>query len=130
LLGGEIFTEGVFTRLLLWAAAVVAYILFWFALSVAINAFNWKSATNAVALAAFWLLFVVIIPSLTGVLVTTVYPVPSRVEMINATREASSAATAKGSQLLAKYTEDHPELVQGELIRRTRRREFTSCRKS
>lgn len=113
-LGGEIFAEGVLMRLLLWAAAVVAYILFWFALSVAVNAFNWKSATNAVALTALWLFFVVIIPSLTGVLATTIYPVPSRVEMINATREASSTATAKGSELLAKYTEDHPELVQGE----------------
>lgn len=112
--GGNLFAEGVLMRVFLWAAAVVVYILFWFALAVAVNAFNWKSATNAVALAALWLFFVVIIPSLTAVLVSSIYPVPSRVEMINATRDASSAATAKGSQLLAKYTEDHPELVQGE----------------
>ncbi|HXG82464.1 MAG TPA: DUF3526 domain-containing protein [Pyrinomonadaceae bacterium] len=112
--GGNLFAEGVLIRILLWTLAVVVYISFWFALSVAVNAFNWKSATNAVALAALWLLFVIIIPSLTGVLVTTVYPVPSRVEMINRMRDASSEASTQGSQILAKFTEDHPELMQGE----------------
>jgi ABC-2 type transport system permease protein len=33
--------------------------------------------------------------------------------MIQATRRASAEATAKGSQLLAKYFEDHPELTAG-----------------
>jgi ABC-2 type transport system permease protein len=54
---------------------------------------------------------VLILPSLLNVAVTTVYPVPSRVEMIQATRRASAEATARGSQLLAKYLEDHPELT-------------------
>ncbi len=112
--GGNLFAEGALFRALLWTLAVVTYVSFWFALAIAVNAFNWKSATNAVALAAVWLLFVILIPSLTGVLVTSVYPVPSRVEMIGAMRDASSEATARGSQLLAKYMEDHPEMVQGE----------------
>ncbi len=113
--GGKLLTaEGALLGAVLWAAAIVAYIAFWFALAIAVNAFNWKSATNAIALAAVWLLFVILIPSLTGVLVTSVYPVPSRVEMIGAMRDASSDASARGSQILAKYTEDHPELVQGE----------------
>jgi ABC-2 type transport system permease protein len=115
LLGGNsFFVEGALVRVLLWSAAVVVYIAFWFAAAILINAFNWKSATNAVALAAVWLLFVIIIPSLAGVLATSLYPVPSRVEMIGAMREASSAASARGGEILAKYTEDHPELVQGE----------------
>jgi ABC-2 type transport system permease protein len=38
---------------------------------------------------------------------------PSRVQMVQAVREASDAATARGSQLLAKYYEDHPELAPG-----------------
>ncbi len=112
--GGNPFAEVVLIRAFLWTLAVVVYVAFWFALAVAVNAFNWKSATNAVALAAVWLLFVIIIPSLAGVLVTTIYPVPSRVEMINQMRDASSEAAAQGSQILAKYTEDHPELMQGE----------------
>jgi ABC-2 type transport system permease protein len=36
---------------------------------------------------------------------------PSRVEMIEALRAASDEASAKGTQLLAKYYGDHPELA-------------------
>jgi ABC-2 type transport system permease protein len=105
--------EGVWLRLLLWIGVVAGYGAFWFALAIAVNALGKSSATNALALAGLWLVFVLLIPSLLNVAVTTAYPVPSRVEMIQATRRASAEATAKGSQLLAKYFEDHPELTAG-----------------
>ncbi|HUA85072.1 MAG TPA: DUF3526 domain-containing protein, partial [Bryobacteraceae bacterium] len=41
----------------------------------------------------------------------SLYPVPSRVEMIQAMREASIQANQKGSMLLARYWEDHPDLA-------------------
>jgi ABC-2 type transport system permease protein len=114
LLGGVRLTaEGTWWRLLFWIGIVVAYGAFWFALAVAVNAFGKSSATNALALAGLWLVFVLLVPSLLNVAVTSIYPVPSRVEMIQATRRASAEATAKGSQLLAKYFEDHPELTAG-----------------
>ncbi len=111
--GGSLTAEGAFPRMILWISAAVVYVAFWFATAVAVNAFGWKSATNAVALAGIWLFFVVLVPALLNVAVTTLFPVPSRVEMINASRDASGEASARGSQLLAKYTEDHPELVAG-----------------
>lgn len=104
---------GAVSRLLLWFGVVAAYGAFWFALALLVSAFGKSSATNALALAGLWLVFVVIVPALLNVAVTTVYPVPSRVEMIQATRRATAEATAKGSQLLAKYFEDHPELTAG-----------------
>lgn len=114
LIGGvKLTSEGAWWRLLFWIGVVVAYGSFWFALAIAVNAFGKSSATNALALAGLWLVFVLLIPSLLNVAVTSVYPVPSRVEMIQATRRASAEATAKGSQLLAKYFEDHPELTAG-----------------
>jgi ABC-2 type transport system permease protein len=114
LLGGVNLTaEGAWWRLLCWIGIVAAYGAFWFALAVAVNAFGKSSATNALALAGLWLVFVLLVPSLLNVAVTSIYPVPSRVEMIQATRRASAEATAKGSQLLAKYFEDHPELTEG-----------------
>ncbi len=100
-------------QLLSWIGIVAAYGAFWFALAVAVNAFGKSSATNALALAAAWLVIVLLVPSMLNVAVTSIYPVPSRVEMIQATRRASAEATAKGSQLLAKYFEDHPELTVG-----------------
>jgi ABC-2 type transport system permease protein len=114
LLGGvKLAAEGAWWRLLFWIGIVAAYGAFWFALAVAVNAFGKSSATNALALAGLWLVFVLLIPSMLNVAVTSIYPVPSRVEMIQATRRASAEATAKGSQLLAKYFEDHPELTAG-----------------
>jgi ABC-2 type transport system permease protein len=57
---------------------------------------------------------VVLVPSLLSMLATTAYPVPSRVEMIQAMRVASDDANAEGSKLLARYYEDHPELASGD----------------
>ncbi|MGH9631627.1 MAG: ABC transporter permease [Bryobacteraceae bacterium] len=96
---------------LLWSAAVIVYGLFWFFLAVTVNAFGSASSTNAVTLSAMWLLLVLILPSALNIAITTAYPVPSRVELINELRAASNSATSRGSQLLAKYYEDHPELV-------------------
>jgi ABC-2 type transport system permease protein len=111
--GVKLTAEGVWWRLLCWIGIVAAYGAFWFALSIAVNTFGKSSATNALILAGLWLVFVLLIPSMLNVAVTSIYPVPSRVEMIQATRRASAEATAKGSQLLAKYFEDHPELTAG-----------------
>jgi ABC-2 type transport system permease protein len=110
--GGNLAGDGA-ARFGLWTLAVLIYSFFWFALVVLINSFRWKSATNALALAGLWLFFVIVVPSLTGVFVMTAHPVPSRIEMINAAREASTEASAEGSRLMARYQEDHPELMQG-----------------
>ncbi|MCA2971652.1 MAG: DUF3526 domain-containing protein [Acidobacteriaceae bacterium] len=105
---------GAEVRLLLWVAVTVAYGSFWFALAVAVNAWGRSSPTNAMALAGLWLLFVVVIPAVLNVGVKAAYPVPSRVELIQATRVAGDAATRQGAQLLARYLEDHPEMAPAE----------------
>jgi ABC-2 type transport system permease protein len=48
-----------------------------------------------------------------NVFVKVAHPVPSRVELINSMRNASSEASAQGSKLLDRYLEDHPELAVG-----------------
>jgi ABC-2 type transport system permease protein len=111
LVSGETLENGGLFRLGLWTIVIAAYGAFWFALAVAINGLGRSSATNALALTGMWLLIVMIIPSLVSVASTALYPVPSRVEMVQATRSASKSASTRGSQLLAKYLEDHPELA-------------------
>ncbi|WP_169977365.1 ABC transporter permease [Tautonia rosea] len=114
-LSGQDAAEGDFTsRLALWLAIVVSYGAFWFALAVAINALGRSSATNAVALAGTWLLLVAVVPALVNVLVRATYPVPSRVELVQAIRNASNEAQTEGTRLKARYFEDHPELVGAE----------------
>ncbi len=111
LLGGaDLGVWGAGVRLLLWFAVVIAYGAFWFALAIGIHALGGSSSTNAVALAGLWLTFVLLIPSLLNVAVKYLHPVPSRVELIQAMRDASSEASSKGSRLLSQYFEDHPEL--------------------
>ncbi|QEH35955.1 ABC-2 family transporter protein [Aquisphaera giovannonii] len=101
-------------RLGLWALVVVAYGAFWFALALAVNALGRGSATNAVILVASWIALVVVAPALLNVAVTSLRPVPSRVSLILAIRDASAEASARGSNLLARYYEDHPELAPAE----------------
>lgn len=111
--GVDLASRDAVARMPLWLGAIVAYGLFWFALAVAVAALGRPSATNAMVLAAAWLALVVLLPSTFNLLATTLYPVPSRVEMVQAVRAASDDANREGSKLLAKYYEDHPELAEG-----------------
>ncbi len=111
--GVHLAASGAAVRFVLWIAAVSAYGAFWFTLALLVMSFGRTSATNATVLATVWLGLVVLLPSLFNLLATTIYPVPSRVEMIQATRVASDDATTAGSALLARYYEDHPELATG-----------------
>jgi ABC-2 type transport system permease protein len=111
--GANLTSEGWIARLALWTAVVAAYGAFWFVLAVGINATGGSSATNAMALSGIWLALVLLIPSMLNVFVKVAHPVPSRVELINSMRDASSEASRQGSKLLARYLEDHPELAVG-----------------
>lgn len=104
---------GALAGLALWLATVGAYGGLWFALALLVASFGRASAANATILATLWLLLVVMLPSLFNLVATTLYPVPSRVEMIQAVRVASDEAAGAGSTLLARYYEDHPELATG-----------------
>jgi ABC-2 type transport system permease protein len=109
---GQGFEGSALSRLLLWGGAVTLYGAFWFALGVAVGSLGKSAATNALALAAAYLAFVVVIPSLVNLGVTTLHPVPSRIEFVNAMRAETQEANRQGSQLLARYFEDHPELAR------------------
>jgi ABC-2 type transport system permease protein len=113
LAGADLASEGWIVRLGLWIGVVAAYGAFWFALAVGINGLGASSATNAMALSGIWLTLVLLIPSLLNVFVKVAHPVPSRVELINSMRGASSEASKQGSKLLALYLEDHPDLAGG-----------------
>lgn len=98
-------------RLAVWAAVTTSYGAFWLVLAIAVNAAGRSSAANAMTLSGLWLLFVAVIPPVVNAAAKEMYPVPSRVDLIQAIRAAGSESTKKGSQLLARYLEDHPELA-------------------
>lgn len=100
-------------RVTLWCAAVAAYALFWFTLAAWVNGLGRSSAWNATVLVGAWLLLVVVLPAGVNITAGLLHPLPSRVEMITAQREASNEAVNQRSELLARYLEDHPELAGG-----------------
>jgi ABC-2 type transport system permease protein len=112
--GADLSAPGAALRLGLWLAAVGAYGAFWFCLAILVSSLARNSTTNATILASAWLVLVVMTPSLFNLLVTAFYPVPSRVEMVQATRAAQDEANKRGSQALARFYEDHPELATGD----------------
>ncbi|MDE2721283.1 DUF3526 domain-containing protein [Candidatus Palauibacter polyketidifaciens] len=100
-------------RILLWCAAVVAYALFWFVLAAWVNSLRRSSAWNATVLVGAWLVLVVVLPAGINIAAGLLHPLPSRVQMITAQREASNDAVNRRSELLARYLEDHPEMAEG-----------------
>jgi ABC-2 type transport system permease protein len=98
-------------RYLLWSAQVTVYLLFWSALTLWVGTRPCDSARASMTLAGAWLLFVVLIPSLTQVALDLAHPQPSRIAYVDAMRAATDLARTEGSETLARYLEDHPELA-------------------
>lgn len=97
--GARLTEPGALAACALYGALVVGYVLFWVALSVAVNAWGRSSSANALGLVAAWLALVVVVPGLGSVVVDTLLPAPSRVELVNLTREAARDASARASAL-------------------------------
>lgn len=112
--GVDLAAPGAFVRLALWLGAVVGYGAFWFGVAMVVASLGLRSAANATVLASVWLVFVVVLPAVFNLAATTFFPVPSRMELVQAVRVASDDANAAGSKLLAGYYEDHPELATGD----------------
>lgn len=106
LLSGVDFSGNSLLRLGMWIVTVVAYGGFWFGLTIIVNALGRKSATNAMVLIAAWLFFVVLLPAGLNALAKSVYPVPSRIELVQSTRRATDTVLRDNSQFATKAMED------------------------
>lgn len=91
-----------------------AYLLFWFALAFLINLLGRSSAVNAISLLGIWIGLVLLVPAVVNQLANTIYPVPSRSQMINDMRVLKSEADKQQDQILEEYLRSHPELVSVE----------------
>lgn len=88
----DIVAAGGWWRLGMWSLIVVAYATFWFGLAVLVNAFARKSSTNAIMLMAAWLLLVLLVPATLNMVAKASYPLPSRIELVQAMRRADAQA--------------------------------------
>ncbi|GAA3603370.1 DUF3526 domain-containing protein [Flavivirga amylovorans] len=88
---------------------IITYTLFWFVLAFATNIWIKSSAKNAITLIGFWILFVLLSPSLINQISNTLYPIPSRILMLNEMRSIKAEATKKQDEILDNFLRDHPE---------------------
>lgn len=89
-------------------AMVWSYTAFWFALSLLVNMLKTSSGFSASALTGAWLMLVLIIPTAISSVVDMVHPMPSRLDLITATRNTSDSIS-KNKNILNRFFEDHPE---------------------
>jgi ABC-2 type transport system permease protein len=102
--------------------AIILYAVFWFSLALTVNLAGYSSANNLVVLFGFWLLFTVLVPTLTNLIATNVHKVPSRVEYVNTLRSAGQEAATKRDEILAKYYGDERELFRKDMSLDDRRK--------
>lgn len=96
------------------AAALLAYATFWIAVALVLSSWFEASAASGLAAIGVWIALVVFVPTALASAVDRYAPTPSRIERTSAVREATRVASQRGSELLARYYEDHPELVSAE----------------
>jgi ABC-2 type transport system permease protein len=98
-------------RLSLWCVVILVYGVFWFAVSLAVNARRMSAAASAVSLLAVWLGVVVVLPAIAAALVTVTQPAPSRLALTTRLREATDAAATKREDAMASFLADHPAYI-------------------
>ena len=92
-------------------AVILLYGLFWATLAVAINAVSSSAAGAATSLGAAWVAIVLVAPTLLNLAAESLYPTPSRPELVAAGRQASGEAEKRGNELIDSFYKEHPELA-------------------
>ncbi|MCH2364527.1 MAG: ABC transporter permease subunit, partial [Planctomycetes bacterium] len=104
-------SDGYGLRLGAALAVILLYGLFWATLAVAINAVSSSAAGAATSLGAAWVAIVLVAPTLLNLAAESLYPTPSRPELVAASRQASGEAEKLGDELLDSFYKEHPELA-------------------
>jgi ABC-2 type transport system permease protein len=92
-------------------AAVSLYFAFWFVLALLVNSFAMSSNANAMVLIFIWLFTGIIIPNLLQIGLNHVYPIPSRIDMLTAERDAINKYFEKDGQDLTKEVFSSPRAM-------------------
>ncbi|MDJ0840718.1 MAG: ABC transporter permease subunit [Acidobacteriota bacterium] len=100
---------------MLWLSTLIAaYSLFWFLAALGANLIFRSSAANAMALASIWVVVTIFLPAAVSTLSDRLFPMPSRIEMVNAVRAAGKDADRRAQKIMARFYHDHPELNREE----------------
>ncbi|GGN61566.1 hypothetical protein GCM10011349_44340 [Novosphingobium indicum] len=101
----DILSAGYAWRIAMMAVILALYGTFWFGLAVLVNALGKKSSTNALIMMAAWIGLVLVLPAALNLAAKTLYPLPSRIAMVQALRKGDEQAT-KESKFSRAYRAD------------------------
>jgi ABC-2 type transport system permease protein len=97
------------TAILLILSGMAAYLLFWIGLAALIGRLRWSSVANAAALAACWLVLVLIAPTLANVVINRALPISQGAEIALAQREqVNHAWDIPREQTMRRFYANHP----------------------
>jgi ABC-2 type transport system permease protein len=103
-IGDPIPGDGMIARALMGGIAILAYAVFWLALTLGVNAVGRDATTNALRLMTLWLLFVVLIPFAIDQIATRTHPIPAHSEITNRIRTVPDEVRSIGrEQLINEY---------------------------
>lgn len=91
-----------------------AYLAFWFGVAYLVNVLGYSSARNAITLLSLWVLLVLIVPTVINQAANTIYPMPSRVALLNEIRSTKKELSKEQDKVLDEYLRNHPELIRNE----------------
>lgn len=98
--------------ILLILLAAAAYLLFWIAISALVGRLRWSSVANAAALAAAWLVLVLVVPTLAHVAINRAIPVNQGAEIALAHRELVNRAwDIPREETMRRFYASHPHLA-------------------
>ncbi|MEO9572305.1 MAG: DUF3526 domain-containing protein [Polaribacter sp.] len=109
------FTANAFTQInqvLQLFLIIAGYNLFWFVVAAIVNIKINNSSKNALALIGVWLLIVLVLPATINQIGNSLYPIPSRLNMINEIRSIKKENEEKQNEIMDDYMRNHPELSQ------------------
>jgi len=95
-----------------WLVAFVSlYFAFWFALAFLVNSFSLSSNLNAMSLIFLWLLLGLLVPNLLQIGLNRAYPIPSRIALTTAERDATNRYFEQDGRLLTKEVFNSPRAL-------------------
>ncbi len=92
------------------AGLTALYAAIWFALAFLINLRKGSPAAHGFILVALWAFALLIIPGGSSQLSRSLFPLPSRVSMVNEIRESVAAAEKSNNQVFQQFYQTHPDL--------------------
>ncbi len=120
---GNMFADENLLAALVWLAGVILYCAFWFSLMFFIISFFKSSAFNAICAAGCWLLFLLVVPAILNVWMTTKFPIDTThlAELTRRTGLENEDDEEEQAEVLSEFMKYNPQYKDIDVLSRKNR---------